>query len=79
MKCRIFPLSVGTVTTLEDWARAGKMAKSNPKSNSAYCHRERIAYAMRGSNKSGLPTGIRLISMNLGEMALVPLYESYSA
>ena len=63
----------------EDWAKIGKMAKSNLKSNSAYCHKERMADAMRGSNKSGLPTGIRLISMNLGEMALVPLYERYSA
>ena len=50
----------------EDWAKIGKMAKSNLKSNSAYCHRERMADAMTDLNKSGLPTGIELVFNKLG-------------
>ena len=52
----------------EDWAKLGEMAKPNLKSNNAYFHKERIADAMRDLNKSGLPTGIRLIFTSFGEL-----------
>lgn len=52
----------------EDWAKIGKVANSNLKSNIAECHKKSVANAAKDLGTSGLPAGIGLMFMGSGEL-----------